>query len=124
MSESTVSRVPRQFSAEFKRQVVEEILRRERTQEAILAEYHLTRRVVWRWKQAYAQEGTAAFAPRPKGRPKESAALAGLSQEPRALPSSTQARIAELERLCGRLTLENELLKKVLGRAASSSDNS
>jgi hypothetical protein len=45
-----------------------------------------------------------------------------VQEEPKALPKGAQARIAELERLCGRLTLENELLKKVVGRAASKSD--
>lgn len=124
MSKQPGRHVVRQFDPDFKQQVVQEILRGERTQEEILADYQLARKVVWRWKTAYAQCGEAAFAKGAKGRPKGPHAIAGVSEEPKALPTSTQARIAELERLCGRLTLENELLKKVLGRAASSSDRS
>lgn len=72
---------------------------------------------LWRWKKAYERQGEAAFAPVPKGRPKGPRPIPGVPQEAKALPKGAQARIAELERLCGRLALENELLKKVLGRA-------
>jgi len=58
--------------------------------------------VLWRWRREYGERGEAAF-----GSPE---------------PNSEQAlerRIAELERFCGQLALENAVLKKGLSLAAS-----
>jgi transposase len=53
--------------------------------------------VLWRWRQEYAARGEAAFAPR----------------EPDGEEAQAR-RIAELERFCGQLALENEALKRGL----------
>lgn len=99
----------------FKVMVVEEVLKGEQTQEQICRTYGVCRQEVIKWKKAYQQQGPEAFA-------QESASTSlapapEASQSPKALPSSKQRQIEELERQCGRLLVENELLKKLLGRA-------
>ena len=56
--------------------------------------------MVGRWKAAYLHKGDQAFSP----------------QRPTAQELSVPRQLHELERLCGRLSLENELLKKALGK--------
>jgi transposase len=55
-----------------------------------------------RWRKEYEARGDDAFTEK---QPSGTEAL--------------QARIAELERFCGKLALENEILKKALGRSRS-----
>ncbi len=68
-------------------------------------EHNLDERVLLRWRKEYEARGEAAFTPR------EGAESAGLER-----------RVAELERFCGQLALENAVLKKALQGAASRSD--
>jgi transposase len=58
--------------------------------------------VLWRWRREYAERGEAAFAPREFS-----------DQE------VLERRVAELERFCGQLALENAALKKGLSSMAS-----
>jgi len=90
----------RQFSIEFKRQVVEEYLNGERSQAEQCRRFELSANLVRDWIDKY-QAG--AF----EGRHTQTA-------HERALES----RIAALERKVGQLTMENELLKKGAERAA------
>ena len=60
-------------------------------------EYALAESVLSRWRREYQERGESAFLP------------------PQSGESSTQEqRIAELERFCGPLALENQVLKKAL----------
>jgi transposase-like protein len=123
MSKDKPRRVGQPHDGAFKRQAVQELQQGERELEELAQAYQVSRVTLWRWKKAYERRGEAAFATSLKpGRPKGPGSIPGVQEEPKALPKGAQARIAELERLCGRLTLENELLKKVVGRAASKSD--
>ncbi|HEU5432596.1 MAG TPA: transposase, partial [Thermomicrobiales bacterium] len=90
---------------EFKLEVVRQIERGERRPAQVCREHGLADGVLWRWRREYAARGEAAFAP-----------PAADSRE-----ALTQ-RIAELERFCGQLALENAALKKGLSLAASRSD--
>ncbi len=94
----------RTFSREFKLEVVRQIERGERRPAQVCREHGLADGVLWRWRQEYAARGEAAFAPR---EPDGEEALA--------------RRIAELERFCGQLALENEALKKGLASMTSRS---
>ncbi len=69
----------------------------------VCREHQLAESLLLRWRKEYEARGEAAFAP-PEG------GGAGLEQ-----------RIAELERFCGQLALENEILKEALRSAASRS---
>jgi transposase len=59
-------------------------------------------RVLYRWAKEYRQDPTIPRATGKRRQPAETAT------------DTTEARVAELERLVGRLTLENEFLKKTL----------
>ncbi len=94
----------RVHSREFKLCVVRQLAGGEKRPAQLCREHGLAESVLWRWRQEYAARGEAAFAPR--------------------APSETEAlerRIAELERFCGQLALENAALKKGLSLAASRS---
>ena len=80
----------RKFSKAFKRQVVEEFLAGEVTQAQLARRYDLSDHLIIQWRKRYAE-----------GKLEE---IAG--------PSAKEERIKELERMVGRLTMENELLKK------------
>ncbi len=87
----------RTFSREFKLEVVRQLTSGAKRPAQLCREYHLAESVLARWRKEYAERGEYAFAPR------------DLS------PTDTlEQRIAELERLCGQLTLENAVLKKAL----------
>ena len=80
----------RKFSKVFKSQVVEEFLAGEATQAQLARRYGVSDNLILQWRRRYAE-----------GKLEE---LAG--------PSDKEERIKELERMVGRLTMENELLKK------------
>ena len=83
----------RRFSAAFKRQVVEELLAGGATAAQLCRRYELCPSVIRNWKQQYAKGGLA---------------------EPEQVSQSQQQRIQELERMVGKLTMENALLKRAV----------
>jgi len=83
----------RSFSLELKRQVVEELMSGESRPAQLCRRYNITSSVLYHWKKQYSR---GKF----NNEPTEEWAL--------------RDRIEKLERLVGKLTLENELLKKGL----------
>ena len=83
----------RNFTPQFKAQVVLEILTKLRTTAQVCREYDLKEQVVTRWKAEFLERAPTLFA----------------SDRQR---DQDQARIAELERLVGRLAMELEIAKK------------
>ena len=90
----------RSFSLEFKRQVVEELMSGESRPAQLSRRYNITSSVLYHWKKQYSR---GKF----NNEPTEEGAL--------------RDRIEKLERLVGRLTLENEFLKKGLQHSLSQS---
>jgi transposase-like protein len=90
-------------SREFKLSVVRQVATGEKRPAQVCREHQLAESLLLRWRKEYEVRGEAAFAA-PEG------GGTGLEQ-----------RIAELERFCGQLALENEILKKALRCAASRS---
>ena len=86
-------RSQRNFSLEFKRRVVEELLSGESRPAQLCRRYSISSSVLYHWKKQYSR---GKF----NNEPTEEAAL--------------KDRIEKLERLVGRLTLENEFLKRGL----------
>ena len=82
----------RRFSNVFKRMVVEEYLSGSTTPAQLARQYTISPQLIIRWCQLYSR-GTLAR-----------------DNDPDML--SRDARIRELERMVGKLTMENELLKK------------
>jgi transposase-like protein len=90
----------RSFSLEFKRRVVEELLSGESRPAQLCRRYNIYSSVLYHWKKQYSR---GKF----NNEPTEEAAL--------------KDRIEKLERLVGKLTLENEFLKKGLQNSLSQS---
>lgn len=88
----------RNFGVEFKRQVVEELLSGEVGAAQLCRRYNISSSLLYHWKKQYSR---GKF----NNEPTEEGAL--------------KNRIEKLERLVGKLTLENELLKKGLQKSVS-----
>ena len=95
----------RQHSREFKLDVVRRVSLGELRPAQACREYGLAESVLSRWRKEYQERGEAAFLPR----------------EGEAGTTESQ-RIAELERFCGQLALENQVLKKALRSRGLRSD--
>ena len=83
----------RSFTPQLKSRVVLEILTKLKSMAQVCREYDLKAQVVTRWKAEFLERAPTLFA----------------SDQQR---DDAQARIAELERLVGRLTMELEIAKK------------
>jgi len=91
----------RTYSQEFKRQVVEELLSGESRPAQLCRRHNISSSLLYHWKKQY---GRGKF-----------------NNEPTA-DAALKDRIEKLERLVGRLTLENEFLKKGLVHSLSQSE--
>ena len=89
------------FTAEFKRRVVEELLSGVGRPAQICRRHNISSSLLYRWKKQY---GWGRFG----NEPTEVAAM--------------QERIEQLERLVGKLALENEFLKRALQNAIGKAD--
>ena len=92
----------RRFTPEFKARLVLDVLTGVQSQAEACRRHALSPTLLGAWKAAFLERAPTVFQ----------------SDEAR---SAEQARIAELERVLGRLTLENEVLKKASTRLASTS---
>ena len=90
----------RSFSLEFKCRVVEELMSGESRPAQLCRRYNITSSVLYHWKKQYSR---GKF----NNEPTEEGAL--------------RDRIEKLERLVGKLTLENEFLKRGLQHSLSQS---
>jgi transposase len=92
----------RKFTPEFKVQVVLDLLSGAKSVAVVCREHELAPQVVSGWREEFVRRAPEIFA-------------RGQHQSPE------QQRIADLERLVGRLTMELEVAKKVSGILASPS---
>ena len=90
-----MARTRRNFSAEFKARVVLEILSGSKNAAEVCREYNLKPDLVSHWKSQFLANAAQVFESETKLDPQ-------------------QARIEELERLAGKLSLELEVAKKAL----------
>lgn len=86
---------PRRFTPEFKAQVVLELLTQARSPGEICRTHQIKDSLLYRWKQEFLDRAPRVFAPAERG-----------------VVSQQAQRIAELERMVGRLTLELDVVKK------------
>jgi transposase-like protein len=82
-----VTKKRRSFTPDFKFQIVLELLTGEKTAAQLCREHRISETSLSRWRQQFLEQGASVF-----GRKDES--------------SAEQERIAELERMIGRLTME------------------
>jgi transposase len=85
----------RSFNAEFKAKVVLELISGKKGLAEASREYNIKDTVLSRWKQEFMANATQVF------------------EQPQDVQEK-EARIAELERMVGKLTMQIELQKKVL----------
>jgi transposase-like protein len=83
----------RKFTPQFKSQVVLQLLSGEKSMAELCREHPLTSQMIANWKQQFLAAATQAF-------------------ENEANRNGEQERIAELERMVGKLTMELEIAKK------------
>ena len=83
----------RSFTPQFKTRVVLEVLTKLKSMAQVCRDYDLKEQVVTRWKAEFLERAPTLFAPDQQR-------------------DQDQTRIAELERLVGRLTMELEIAKK------------
>jgi transposase-like protein len=95
----------REYSRDFKLMVVRQVENGEKRPVQACREYDLANSVLDRWRNEYRTRGEEAF-----------------TSKNSSTSVSLEGRVAELERLCGQLTLENSILKKALQRAGLRSD--
>ena len=87
----------RVHSREFKLEVVRQVASGEKRPAQICREYSIANSVISRWRKEYQEKGEEAFKVKDSGE-----------------VTTQEQRIAELERFCGQLALENQVLKKTL----------
>lgn len=90
----------RRFTAEFKAKVVLELISGEKGLMQASREYEIKDSVLSRWKQQFLERSVEIF------------------EQPRQT-SPEEERIAELERMVGRLTLQLDMAKKVFEGSSS-----
>ena len=94
----------RTFSREFKLAAVQKVVSGEQRTAQVCREHGLAEGLLLRWRREVAERGDAAFGP------PEATSTLGLER-----------KVAELERFCGQLALENAALKKGLSTLPSRS---
>jgi|SRR5579859_5019630 len=87
----------RTFSREFKLEVVRQLAEAYKRPAQVCRKHQLADSVLSRWRKEYEERGEAAY-----------------TLKEGSHQSRLEARIAELERFCGQLALENAALKKAL----------
>ncbi len=92
----------RPHSREFKLTIVRQLASGEKRPAQICREHNLAASMVARWRQEYETRGEAAFS------------VPQLSQT-----QALEAKVAELERFCGQLAMENTVLKKAFQQLPS-----
>jgi transposase len=92
----------REFSAQFKLETVLEGLRGEKNVAQICRERDITDSLYYKWREEFMQNALSIFA-----------------DERRVAIDESAERVAELERLVGRLTMELEIAKKASGLLGS-----
>ncbi len=94
----------RVHSREFKLDIVRQVVSGQKRPAQACREYGIADSVLSRWRKEYQERGETAF-----------------QIIPSEVVSTQEQRILELERFCGQLALENQVLKKTLQRLESRS---
>jgi transposase len=93
----------RTYDPEFKARVVLEMISGQKGLMQASREYGIKDTVLSRWKQEFLERAGQVF------------------EQPKAAKDQSEQRIAELERMVGRLTMQLEMAKKVLRYSGSTS---
>ena len=92
----------RTYTREFKLDLVRQVVTGQKRPAQVCREHNLAESVLLRWRKEYEARGEAAF-----------------TEKQLSKDEALERKIAELERFCGQLSLENQVLKKSLERMRS-----
>lgn len=95
----------RTFSREFKLEIVQQLASGEKRPAQVCREHNLAPSLLQRWRQQHAQHGAQAFTP-----------------GPHTEIETLERKVADLERCCGQLALENTVLQRALQTARFRND--
>lgn len=98
----------RNHNRQFKLECVRQVATGQKRPAQLCREHNLAESVLLRWRKEYEARGEQAFTEKRASSREE----------------ALEARVAELERFCGKLSLENELLKKGLSKYRSNGGTS
>lgn len=87
----------RKHTREFKLQCCRQVATGEKRPAQICREHDLAESLLLRWRREYEERGETSF-----------------TEKQASGEEALQARVAELERFCGQISLENQALKKSL----------
>lgn len=90
---------PRTFAREFKLDLCRQVQSGQKRPAQLCREHQITEGLLLRWRREYEIRGERAFCAKDTTEASTTAAL--------------EQKVAELERFCGQLSLENTLLKKL-----------
>ena len=90
---------PRTFAREFKLDLCRQIHSGQKRPAQVCREHHLTEGLLLRWRREYETRGEAAFSAKDTAEVSPTALL--------------EQKVADLERFCGQLSLENSILTPI-----------
>jgi transposase len=93
----------RNHTRQFKLECVRQVATGQKRPAQVCREHNLAQSVLLRWRKEYEARGEEAFT----------------EKQTASREEALEARIAELERFCGKLSLENEILKRGLSKYRS-----
>jgi transposase len=102
------AKTPRVFARDFKIDLCRQIQSGQKRPAQVCREHQLTEGVLLRWRREFEARGEDAF-------------LAKETAPGETLEQKLEQKIAELERFCGQLSLDNAILKKAVSQSRSRS---
>jgi transposase-like protein len=108
-----MGQTPRVFSREFKLDVCRQWAAGSTSCAELVRTHGVSQSVLYRWRAAYAQDGEHAFA--------GPGSISASGERGHVTEALLRQQIAELEQALGKMSLENQLLKK--GRILAASRN-
>lgn len=108
-----MGRTPRRFSREFKLDICRQWAAGEVSCAQLVRRHGIAQSVLYRWRADYAYRGEEAFSGEPMG--------TGPDDERSVTEAMLRQQISDLEQALGKVSLENQLLKKGRILAASGS---
>jgi transposase-like protein len=108
----------RSFSRELKIETVKRMLRGENVC-ALTRELKVSRAVLYRWKDAYREEGSGAFRRKAGRPPKNAPGVAKARAEAAGKLAAARQRVAELERKVGQQQVDIDFFRQALRQVES-----
>ncbi len=120
---------PRTFTREFKLALCREVQSGHKRPAQLCREHLITEGLLLRWRREFEQRGEAAFSAKdapevsakdaPEVSAKDAPEVSAKDAPAFSAKDALEQKVAQLERFCGQLSLENTLLKKLVSTQRS-----